>query len=253
MKKPMLVAFVVVLSLTALPLMFDGLFKLISVLSQVVFGLVLIVGLLYFLKNKFVNLPDYALTKDEKAKLYGRMGEEHVRRVLSRLGPEYWVFHDVTLPSNETKSGTTQIDHMVVSKYGIFVIETKNYGGMIIGHSYEKEWVQKIGRQTHTFFSPVYQNRLHANAAELLLPRQGIPVFSVIAFASRTNISKINVPDTNVAVTTIPRLVNAIEQVSLRYLTDEEVLEYANSIREIVVEKETMKKEVHKEELTLQT
>ena len=29
----------------------------------------------------------------------------------------------------QTGKGTTQIDHVVVSKYGVFAIETKNYRG----------------------------------------------------------------------------------------------------------------------------
>lgn len=39
---------------------------------------------------------------------------------------EYIVLHDLLLPY---KDGTTQIDHVIISPYGIFVIETKNYTG----------------------------------------------------------------------------------------------------------------------------
>ena len=34
----------------------------------------------------------------------------------------YWRFYDVIVPAED---GTTQIDHVLVSHYGIFVIETK--------------------------------------------------------------------------------------------------------------------------------
>ena len=37
----------------------------------------------------------------------------------------YTLFKNVTLP---TEDGTTQIDHVIVSRYGVFVIETKNKG-----------------------------------------------------------------------------------------------------------------------------
>ncbi len=43
---------------------------------------------------------------------------------------EYHLIKDVTLP---TREGTTQIDHIVVSRYGVFVIETKNMKGWIFG------------------------------------------------------------------------------------------------------------------------
>jgi restriction system protein len=52
-----------------------------------------------------------------------------LRRLDSRL---YRVFHDLYLPRPDGK-GTTQIDHVVVSRYGIFVIETKNMTGWIFG------------------------------------------------------------------------------------------------------------------------
>ncbi|MDN5364321.1 MAG: hypothetical protein PWQ91_1383 [Eubacteriales bacterium] len=62
-------------------------------------------------------------------KIRGFFGEKSVAFFLSRLDPaKYKVLHNVMLPAG---SKTTQIDHIVVSNYGIFVIETKNYGGWI--------------------------------------------------------------------------------------------------------------------------
>ena len=62
---------------------------------------------------------------------------------------EYHLFKNVTLP---TEKGTTQIDHIIVSKYGIFVIETKNMKGWIFGDIHQKTWTQKI-YQYSTFFN----------------------------------------------------------------------------------------------------
>ena len=53
----------------------------------------------------------------------GWFGEKKVAGYLSRLPEECTVLNDVILP---TETGTTQIDHIVVSPYGVFVIETKN-------------------------------------------------------------------------------------------------------------------------------
>ena len=62
-----------------------------------------------------------------RAKIKGKMGEFEVSAILATLsGNDYIVINNITLPS---KFGTTQIDHIVVSIYGIFVIETKNYTG----------------------------------------------------------------------------------------------------------------------------
>ena len=62
----------------------------------------------------------------------GYMGEAKVSVTAWLALPKstYTPFHDVTLP---TPDGTTQIDHIFVSRFGIFVVETKNMGGWIFG------------------------------------------------------------------------------------------------------------------------
>jgi hypothetical protein len=44
----------------------------------------------------------------------------------------YRSLNNVTL---KTDNGTTQIDHVIVSRFGIFVIEAKNYQGWIFGRT----------------------------------------------------------------------------------------------------------------------
>ena len=54
----------------------------------------------------------------------GQTGENKVSRILAKLPEDkYKVINDLLL---KTSHGTTQIDHIVLSEYGIFVIETKN-------------------------------------------------------------------------------------------------------------------------------
>jgi len=61
---------------------------------------------------------------------------------------QYAVFHDLYLPRPDGK-GTAQIDHVVVSPFGIFVIETKNMAGWIFGDERSRQWTQSIyGNQT---------------------------------------------------------------------------------------------------------
>lgn len=62
-------------------------------------------------------------------KIKGASGEAMGSWVLSHLPKEqYTVIHNVML---QTERGTSQVDHVVVSVYGIFVIEVKNYTGWI--------------------------------------------------------------------------------------------------------------------------
>ena len=62
----------------------------------------------------------------------GWFGEKTVAIILSTLPQkQYQVINNVMLRKKSGK--TTQIDHVVISPYGIFVLETKNYRGYITG------------------------------------------------------------------------------------------------------------------------
>jgi len=70
----------------------------------------------------------------------------------------YRRFNDVVLRAPD---GTTQIDHVVISIYGIFVIETKNMQGWIFGDAYQDNWTQTIYRHKSRFQNPLRQNYRH--------------------------------------------------------------------------------------------
>ena len=59
---------------------------------------------------------------------------------------DYHLIKNVTLP---TEDGTTQIDHIIVSKYGIFVVETKNMKGWIFGSPNQPTWTRKIYQHSY--------------------------------------------------------------------------------------------------------
>ena len=70
-----------------------------------------------------------------RTKILGFAGEFWVRRELNKLPQEYLYLSDVML---EIDGKTTQIDHIVFSKYGIFVIETKQRNTYITGNEHDK-------------------------------------------------------------------------------------------------------------------
>jgi restriction system protein len=100
----------------------------------------------------------------------GRLGEIMVSRIgLKQLDPAlYRTFGDIYLPRPYGK-GTTQIDHIVVSPFGIFVIETKNYKGWIFGSEKQRQWTQQIYKAKHRFQNPLHQNMLHVKALQRFL------------------------------------------------------------------------------------
>src|SRR5262249_8834416 len=76
----------------------------------------------------------------------GALGERLVSRSLHRHldRHEYRLFNDLILPALD---GTTQIDHVIVSRYGVFVIETKNMKGWIFGSADQAVWTQVAYRR----------------------------------------------------------------------------------------------------------
>lgn len=101
---------------------------------------------------------------NEVASYKGLEGECNINEILQDLGENYRLIYNVMLPADD--GTTTQIDHIVVSEFGIFVIETKNYSGWIFGDANGRVWTQTLrakGRKSekHAFQNPIRQNYRH--------------------------------------------------------------------------------------------
>ena len=99
----------------------------------------------------------------------------------------YHLIKDVTIPS---KNGTTQIDHIIVSKFGIFVIETKNYKGWIFADAKSQKWMQVHFKQKHQFQNPLRQNYAHICALSELLDLPKKKIFGVVCFMGDAKFKK---------------------------------------------------------------
>jgi len=109
------------------------------------------------------------IIKAFKPFIKGKVGEFavalHVKLYLKDV--QYILLNDCTLPDEQ--SGTTQIDHILLSPYGIFIIETKNYKGWIFGSERQKLWTQKIFKKSYKFQNPLHQNYKHQKVLEQVL------------------------------------------------------------------------------------
>jgi len=137
---------------------------------------------LLLFKELWIFIPFFILIfyfKSARGK--GKLGEFSVntKTKLYLDNSIYHNIHDVTLL---TKDGTTQIDHIIVSIYGLFVIETKNMKGWIFGSQDQKNWTQKIYNHTNTFQNPLYQNYKHVKVLQNLLNLNDNQIFSIIVF-----------------------------------------------------------------------
>ena len=91
----------------------------------------------------------------------------------------YRLIKNVTLPVGD---GTTQIDQLVISPYGIFVIETKNMKGWIFGSPNQAQWTLQIYRYKKKFQNPLRQNYAHVKAVRKLLGLEPHQVYNVVVF-----------------------------------------------------------------------
>ena len=91
----------------------------------------------------------------------------------------YFPIENVTLIAS---GGTTQIDHILVSKFGIFVVETKNIDGWIFGDERATTWtVSKFGKKFR-IQNPLRQNFRHTKAITDFLSMGNEKIHSIVMF-----------------------------------------------------------------------
>lgn len=103
-----------------------------------------------------------------RARAYQNRGEALVSHLLQSNfdSPDYHLMNHITL---QLKHGTTQVDHILVSRFGVFVIETKDYKGWIFGDATSAKWTQVLFKYKFRFQNPLIQNSLHVQTVASLL------------------------------------------------------------------------------------
>ena len=149
-----------------------------------------------------------------KSKVRGWIGEKATQAgiFLSLDSKTYKAFHDVIIRSG---NGTTQIDHIIVSPYGIFVIETKNYSGWIFGSEKNAKWTQMMGRgkKKYSFQNPLRQNYKHTKSLSNYLGLSHEVMHSIVFFIGECKL-KTKMP-TNVMTSGVSRYIKSFERVIL--------------------------------------
>ena len=91
----------------------------------------------------------------------------------------YHLIKNVTIPAD---GGTTQIDHVIVSRFGVFVVETKNLRGWIFGKEGDAYWTQKLYRHSEKFQNPLRQNYKHTKTLSEILEIPDDKIRSIVVF-----------------------------------------------------------------------
>ena len=143
------------------------------------------------ISNVWFFIPVFIIVVILKSAWFKGMVGEWLVNLLIKLflsKKDYHLIKNVTLPTftDDNNQATTQIDHIIVSKYGVFVVETKNMKGWIFGSENQKQWTQQIFKHKSKFQNPLHQNYKHVKTLEALLPikcnANNNGIFSVIIF-----------------------------------------------------------------------
>ena len=193
----------------------------------------------------------FYLVRYNSAKEKGKRGEKLVSSILSQLPDEYTVLNDLVF---RTEKGTTQIDHIVVSKYGIFAIETKNYRGEIYGDDKRQKWTQMIVTdvtyakkmwKTYTyvtknhFYNPVKQSLGHTfRIKELLSAFPHVKIVPIVVFTGEAILRNV---ESRYPVVYEENLLGVISEYKTICLSDDEVQRIlgilnGHNVREIVID-----------------
>lgn len=162
--------------------------------------------------------------------LRGEKGEERVSASINRCVSElHYLLNDLILKKN---GGSHQIDHVLLTRKGIFVIETKNYSGMVYGHEEENKWCQVLsyGKVKNYFYNQIKQNMTHVSIVKNVLNLRE-SVFSLVIFPrAKLEINSISfVGNIRESISAIQNIVENSEDV----FTDDELLLYTNTLRDL--------------------
>jgi len=117
----------------------------------------------------------------------GELGEHKIDIQLDQLPKNYKSLSDLLVKNQKSRTGYSQIDHLVITPYCIFVIETKNYNGEIKGGRSDQQWTVS---NRYKVYNPLKQNYGHIKAIEnLLTDIPGERFVSMVSFTMRCRFS----------------------------------------------------------------
>ncbi|MHA6533706.1 nuclease-related domain-containing protein [Paenibacillus sp. BAC0078] len=117
----------------------------------------------------------------------GELGEHKINLQLDQLPKECKALSDLLIPNPKSRTGYSQVDHLVISPYGLFVIETKNYQGEIKGGRQDQQWTVS---NRYKMYNPLKQNYGHIKAVESLLQDIAeVKFISMVSFTMRCRFS----------------------------------------------------------------
>ena len=118
----------------------------------------------------------------------GDTGENIIEYDLINLPFYKKIIRNAYIPYN---GGTSEIDLIMLTEYGIYIIESKNYSCWIFGSEKDRNWTAKYINKTNTFYNPIKQNDGHIKALTNYLQITDNGINSLIIFGGGAELKKV--------------------------------------------------------------
>lgn len=159
----------------------------------------IIIGTILFLLTAYLNTPNGK----------GLLEELKINSVLKRIAKKVGGIEIRDLMIEDSRS-SSQIDNLLLTQKALYVIEAKNYGGMIFGSEENMNWTVtvkhvnkkksksgKVYKKTHIskhqFYNPIKQNKTHINKINnLVISAKGFPIYNIVVFGNRAILKDIS-------------------------------------------------------------
>ena len=177
-----------------------------------------VVCLRAYKKKKYEQTSYYQVTHREFGtnKLSkGTKGEFSLYEVLSQYEPlGARLLFNLYLPREN--GTTTEIDTLMISGAGIYVLENKHYAGWIFGNENQEKWYQTLpsarGVRKSSFYNPIKQNATHIRYLKKQIGN--VPIWSVIVFSGECTLKSIEKSSKDVFVVKkehLPYIINELK------------------------------------------
>lgn len=133
------------------------------------------------------SLPVSGPTENDNPKGWERSEIDVFEELTNKLPKSEYAIIDDALFEIEGEDRSSQMDHLVISAYGVFVIETKAWHGKITGNETEEEWTQKVNDKFYNYRNPIRQNARHVEFLKRILSdnkieTQFVPFVPIVVF-----------------------------------------------------------------------
>ena len=156
----------------------------------------------------------------------GNKGEEKVVAILKKIKVQNHVFNNVSFITEKNEM-SHQIDHILVHPHGVFVIETKNYKGLIYGGDNAETWTKNMWGNKYSFRNPLKQNYGHVKSLQAIIDVSQNVFVPIVVFSNRANISV----NTNEWVINLCHLRKVIKKYHVvKYCNIEAVIQYGSPL-----------------------